>query len=76
MEASLHDHPTRSYRCYYTPLDRHGFPVASDSGILPFLQVKATSAEHAQIAAHAIGKCPIAHVERIEEASPITELQL
>jgi hypothetical protein len=67
---------TRSYRCYYTPLDRNGFPVASDSGILPFLQVKATSAEHAQIAAHAIRQCPIAHVERIDEASPIMEPQL
>jgi hypothetical protein len=76
MEACLHAHPTRSYRCYYTPLDRDGFPVVSESGILPFLQLKATSAEHAQIAAHAIRKCPVAYVERLEEAAPAKEPQL
>jgi hypothetical protein len=60
---------TRSYRCHYAPLDRDGFPVASESGLLPFVQVKATSAELAQRAAHATTGCPICFVERLEEAA-------
>ena len=60
--------PTRSYRCHYTPLDRYGFPVPSDSGLLPFVQIKACNAEHAQRAAFATIGCPISHVERLEEA--------
>jgi hypothetical protein len=61
--------PTRSYRCHYTPLDRDGYPVASEAGLLPFVQVKAPNAEHAQRAAFAAIGCPISHVERLEEAS-------
>lgn len=56
----------RSYRCYYTPRDRFGNPVASESGILPFVQVRAGNAEHAQRAAHHVTGCPVANVERIE----------
>jgi hypothetical protein len=58
---------SRSYRCHYTPLDRDGFPVPSDSGLLPFVQVKATNAEHALRAAFATIRCPISHVERLED---------
>jgi hypothetical protein len=60
---------TRSYRCHYTPLDGNGFPVPSDSGLLPFVQVKASSAEHALRAAFATIRCPISHVERLEDAA-------
>ena len=59
----------RSYRAYYTPLDRDGYPAPSDSGVMPFLQVRAANAEAAQRAAHALTSCPIANVERLEEAS-------
>lgn len=69
MEAPLHIPATRSYRCHYTPLDRDGFPVPSDSGLLPFVQVKALNAEHAQRAAFATIRCPISHVERLEDAA-------
>lgn len=61
-------HATRSYRCHYTPLDRDGFPVPSDSGLLPFVQVKAANAEHALRAAFATIRCPISHVERLDDA--------
>jgi hypothetical protein len=68
MEGELsHSHPSRSYRCHYTPLDRDGFPVASDSGLLPFVQVKADNAEHAVHAAFATIRCPISHVERLDD---------
>lgn len=62
-------HAHRSYRAFYTPLDRNRFPVASDSGLLPFVQVQATNAEHAQRAAFATIGCPISHVERLEDAA-------
>ena len=42
----------RSYRCHYTPTDRDGFPVPTETGILPFVQVQAAGAEAAQRAAH------------------------
>lgn len=60
---------SRSYRCHYTPLDLNGFPVPSDSGLLPFVQVKASNAEHALRAAFATIRCPISHVERLEDAT-------
>lgn len=60
--------PTRSYRCHYTPRDRFGLPILSDTGLLPFVQVKASTAEHAQRAAFATTGCPISHVERLEDA--------
>ena len=75
MEAPLHIPTTRSYRCHYTPLDRNGFPGPSDSGLLPFVQVKATNAEHALRAAFATIRCPISHVERLEEAVTAQEPQ-
>jgi hypothetical protein len=58
---------TRSYRCHYTPLDGSGFPVPSDSGLQPFVQVKTDNAEHALRAAFATVGCPISHVERLDE---------
>jgi hypothetical protein len=58
--------PARSYRCTYTPLDRDGFPVPCDTGVLPFVQVKAGDAEEAQRAAHALTGCPVTEVQRIE----------
>jgi hypothetical protein len=58
--------PARSYRCTYTPLDRDGFPVACDTGVLPFVQVKAATAEDAQRAAHALVGSPITEVQRLE----------
>ncbi|WP_428421927.1 hypothetical protein [Methylibium sp.] len=62
MSTSNH----RSYRCYFTPLDRNGIPVACDTGVLPFVQVQAPNAEHAQRAARALTGCPIHTAERLE----------
>lgn len=57
---------TRSYRCSYHPKDRGGFPVQADSGVLPFIQLKAANAEDAQRKAHAVTGCAVASVERLE----------
>lgn len=65
----------RSYRCHYTPKDRDGWPVPSDTGVLPFVQVQATDAEAAQRAAYALTGCSINSVERIEPRDPRTERQ-
>jgi hypothetical protein len=63
-------HSPRSYRCHYTPLDRDGFPVASEAGLLPYVQVKAANAEQAARAAqHTLG-CPICYVERLDGEAP------
>jgi hypothetical protein len=61
----------RSYRCHYTPQSPDGFPVASDSGLLPFVQVKADNAEHALRAAFATVRCPISHVERLDDEAAV-----
>ncbi|WP_390342328.1 hypothetical protein ACFJIS_18910 [Variovorax boronicumulans] len=58
----------RSYRCFYTPTDRFGVPVATDTGVLPYVQVKADDAEGAQRAAHHATGCPVSSVERLEHA--------
>lgn len=63
--------PERSYRCHYTPLDRDGFPVATESGVLPFIQVKACDAEAAQRSAHALTGCPINEVERLDPTDSV-----
>jgi len=57
---------TRSYRCSYHPKDRFDSPVATDSGVLPFVNVKAHSAEDAQRQAHAKTGCAVVNVERME----------
>ena len=56
----------RSHRCTYTPLDRDGWPVASESGVLPFIQLQAANAEDAQRKAHHLVHSPIANVERLD----------
>ena len=56
-------------RCHYHPKDRNGFPAASDTGVLPFVQVKARDAEHAQRVAHQLTGCSISNVERLDEVA-------
>lgn len=56
----------RSYRCSYYPNDRFGSPLAADTGVLPFVQLKATDAEDAQRKAHAVTGCAVVGVERME----------
>ena len=58
--------PTRSYRCNYPPQGPGGYPVPADTGVLPFIQVKAPNAEAAQRAAHHVTGCAIDSVERLE----------
>jgi hypothetical protein len=57
----------RSYRCHYHPKDRNGFPAACDTGVLPFVQVKARDAEHAQRVAKDLTGCSISNVEHLDE---------
>ena len=61
----------RSYRATYHPKDQHGHPVASDAGVLPFIQLKAANAEDAHRLANATTGCVIANVERVEEADEV-----
>ncbi len=71
-----------TYRCHYHPTDRDGLPVPCDSGVLPYVQVQAASAEQAQRLAHKLKQAPIAQVERIDPTpphwphAPLTRLQL
>lgn len=58
--------PARSYRCSYHPKDLNGHPVAAESGVQPFVQVKAHSAEHAARAAQAVTGCVVSDVVRVE----------
>jgi len=58
----------RSYRCYYTPKDRFGNLVATENGVLPFVQLKATDGERALRAAFHVTGCPVEGVERRESA--------
>lgn len=58
--------PSRSYRCFFAPRDGFGHPIASDGGVLPFVQVKAANGEHAQRAAHHVTGSPVVSVERVE----------
>lgn len=63
--------PTRSYRCSYNPIDRDGFPVPTDTGVLPYVHVKADNAEQAQRAAHALTGCPISEVQRLDPTDSV-----
>jgi hypothetical protein len=65
----MHVTPTRSYRCYHHPLDRDRFPAPSETGVLPFVQLRAANAEQAQRAAYAVTGCPIVDVERHDEVA-------
>lgn len=56
----------RSYRATYYPKDLHGHPVASESGVLPSIRIRAANAEQAAMLAHATTGCVIALTERIE----------
>lgn len=60
---------SRSYRCFYTPLNPFGRPVATESGTLPFVQLRADNADHARRAAHHVTGCPVSDVERLDHAS-------
>jgi len=59
----------RSYRCYFTPREALGHLASSDTGALPFVQVKAANAEAALISAQYVTGCPVCNVERLEQAS-------
>jgi hypothetical protein len=67
--SRVHQHNPRSYRCHYHPKDRNGYPAACDTGVLPFVQVKARDAEHAQRVAHQLTGCSISNVERLDEVA-------
>ena len=67
--SRIHHHIPRSYRCHYHPKDRNGYPAACDTGVLPFVQVKARDAEHAQRVAHQLTGCSISNVERLDEVA-------
>lgn len=58
----MQSNSTRSYRCYYHP--RADQPA--ETGVLPFVQVKAASADHAMRSAHAVLGLTIDRAERIE----------
>lgn len=62
----MHVKPIRPYRCHYHPNDRFGSPVVADSGVLPFVTIKAASAEDAHRKAQTKTGCAIANVERLE----------
>lgn len=66
MESQMQVTPTRSYRCNYHPKGPSGYPVPADTGVLPFVQLKAPNAEAAQRAAHHVTGCAIDSVERVE----------
>ena len=44
----MHVSQARSYRCYYCPLSKLGIPIQADSGVLPFVQLRAANAEITQ----------------------------
>ncbi|ASI68518.1 hypothetical protein BA022_08085 [Diaphorobacter nitroreducens] len=56
----------RSYRCYHYPKTPYGRPVASETGVLPFVQVRASSATRAMEKAAAVTGCVIDRAERLE----------
>lgn len=58
---------SRSYRCYYHP--RPDAPA--ESGVLPFVQVKASGADQAMRSAHALLGLPIERAERIEPSPEV-----
>jgi hypothetical protein len=65
----MQSNSTRSYRCYYHP--RPDQPA--ESGVLPFVQVKAPSADHAMRSAHAVLGLTIDRAERIEPSAEVLE---
>lgn len=63
----------RSYRCHFTPKDRDGWPVPCETGVLPFVDVKATDAEAAQRLAHKRTGCSISETQRIEPSADLLD---
>lgn len=59
----------RSYRCSYHPTDSAGFASISETGVLPFVQLRAAGAEEAQRLAHHITGCAISDVQRLDQSS-------
>lgn len=51
--------PTASYRAFLVPAGSD-----TSTGVLPFVQLRAASAEHALRLAHAVTGHPVSHVER------------
>lgn len=60
----------RSYRAAYHPKDQNGYPVASETGVLPSIRLQAANAEAAAMLAAAMTGCVIAQVERLESSEP------
>jgi hypothetical protein len=58
----------RTYRCSYHPKTLGGHPIVSDSGVLPFVQLKAAGAAQAAELAHSVTGCAIDDVARLEPA--------
>jgi len=56
--------PTRSYH----PVDRAGFAASSETGVLPFVQLRASDAEEAQRLAHHITGCAVSDVQRLDQS--------
>ena len=70
-EASVQIKPLSSYRCSYHPKDGFGAPLVSETGLLPFVQLKAPNADLAQRMAHAVTGCAVSEATRVE---PQTEV--
>lgn len=64
----------RSYRATYHHKDTNGYPVPSDSGVLPSIRLQAANAEEAALLAGATTGCVIAQVERIEDDEDVGEV--
>lgn len=58
------------YRCSYTPLTIDGFVIASESGVLPYVDVTAVDAEAAARAAYLAKNAPITEVMRLDDPAP------
>jgi hypothetical protein len=63
----------RTYRCTFQPLDRDGYPVPCETGVMPYLVLMARDAEAAQRLAFDRCKAPIVGVDRIDPVDPRTE---
>lgn len=57
----------RTYRCFYAPTAPWGSLALGESGVVPFVQVTASSAEEALRAAHRTTGCPITEAERLDD---------
>lgn len=69
--APQHTPPARSYRATYHPKDQNGYPVVSESGVLPSIRLKAPNAEAAALLAGATTGSVIAGVERLDDEAEL-----